>query len=450
MSNRLFIYLLIAFIIFFLWMILFPSQPYKTKTQSGIKLEVPVAESILTYENSLYKVEISKKGGFIKQFYTKKYKQEILGNYPLFIFKDLKDKVFNSTVRENEVILTSEEDTIIYTFYDNYQVQVYSTKNDIISYGLFTPSKDDYERKYSSFIYYENKWHNISESKLFEKPYQLASTYFSGTRSHYFAFVILDSVSNIKSFLYDSRVIFEGKTRNNFKFYIGPIDPDILKRVDKKLGSIYDWGFFLIAPFSQLTFYSFRAINYVIHNYGFVIIIFSILIKLIFSPLTYSTYKTMKKLSKIQPEIQKLQVIYKDDPQKLQQEILRIYQQEKVNPFSGCLPLLIQLPIFFAIYQVLVTSIDFKNAQFILWIKDLSSKDPYYILPVLTSLISLVNTILHPSSDKNAKIIGIMMSVLFLLIFLTLPSGLVLYWLTYSLISILEQFIFKSFLKGGN
>lgn len=303
MSNRFFIYLLIAFIIYFLWVILFPSKPYQTKTQLGIKLEVPVAESILTYENNLYKVEISKKGGFIKQFHTKKYKQEILGNYPLFIFKDLKDKTFNSIVKENEVILVSEEDTIIYRFYDNYQIQVYSTKNDIISYGLFVSSKDEYERRYSSFIYYENKWHRISESKLSEKPYQLTSAYFSGIRNHYFAFIILDSISNIKSFLYDSRVIFEAKVKNNFKFYLGPIDPDILKRVDKKLSSIYDWGFFLIAPFSQLTFYSFRAINYIIHNYGFVIIIFSILIKLIFSPLTYSTYKTMKKLAKIQPEI---------------------------------------------------------------------------------------------------------------------------------------------------
>jgi len=166
--------------------------------------------------------------------------------------------------------------------------------------------------------------------------------------------------------------------------------------------------------------------------------------------LTYQSYIAMKKLSKIQPKIQKLQVIYKDDPEKLQKEILRIYQEENVNPLSGCLPLIIQLPIFFALYQVFITSIDFKNAPFILWIKDLSSKDPYFILPILMTLISLINSIIQPSVDKNSKMIGIIMSLIFLLIFLTFPAGLVLYWLSYSLFSILEQFIFKKFLlKGG-
>jgi len=449
MSERILIYFIIAFSIFFLWTILFPPKPPTLKPQSNIKLEIPIAENIITYENDLYKVEISKKGGFIKSFYIKKYKTELLGNYPIFIFKELKDENFSEKINKDEIILTNEKDTIIYKFQKNYVIEVYSTKNDIISYGIHSDTIDSYEKRYSLFIYYKDKWHKINENKLIEKPYEVDNALFVGSRTHYFTFLINDSSKNIKSFLYDNRVIFECSTKNKFSFYLGPIDPQILKSIDKKLEAIYDWGFFLFAPFSQIIFYSFRALYSIVKNYGFVIILFALIIKVIFSPLTYSSYKTMKKLAKIQPTIQKLQVIYKDDPEKLQKEIMRIYQEEKVNPLGGCLPLLLQLPIFFALYQVLTTSIDFKKAEFILWIKDLSSKDPYFILPILMTAISLTNTLIQPTTDKNAKITGILISVVFLFLFLTFPAGLVLYWLSYSLFSIIEQFIFKKLMEKG-
>ncbi|MEO0197836.1 MAG: membrane protein insertase YidC [candidate division WOR-3 bacterium] len=449
MSNRILIYLLIALSIFFLWTILFPPPKPKLDKQVNIKIDIPIADSLISFENDLYKVQISRKGGFITSFYVKKYKTELLGNYPIFIFKNLKDKSFNYKISQNQIILFSNGDSIIYRFKKNYLVEVISSDSEIISYGIAHNVQNSYEKRYASLLYYQDKWHNIHEDKLF-LPYEIKSAQFLGSRTQYFLFLILNPTSSSKGFLYDSRIIIETKLNNSFSFYLGPIDPQILKSIDKKLEIIYDWGFFLIAPFSQLIFYSFRFFYSFIHNYGFVIILFALIIKLIFSPLSYISYKSLQKLAKIQPQIQKLQVIYKDDPEKLQKEILRIYQEEKVNPFSGCLPLFIQLPIFFALYQVLVTSIDFKNAEFIFWIKDLSSKDPYFILPILMTLISLLNTLIQPTTDKNAKTIGIIMSLVFLIIFITFPAGLVLYWLSYSLFSVVEQFIFKKFiLKGG-
>jgi YidC/Oxa1 family membrane protein insertase len=447
--NRFILYFIIAFTIFFLWTLLFPPKPTNIKNQSNLKIEVPTSDSLISYENDLFKVEISKKGAFIKSFYIKKYKSELLGNYPIFIFKNLKDKNFDYEILQNKVVLKSENDSVIYEFKNNYIINVISSDSEIISYGINPNLEDSYEKRYSNFIYYDQKWHKIAEDKLIT-PFNVDYANFIGSKTHYFSFIILNETKNNKAFLYDNRIIFEGKINPNFKFYLGPIDPQILKSIDKRLEPIYDWGFFLFAPFSQIIFYSFRGLYSLVHNYGFVIILFSLIIKIIFSPLTYQSYIAMRKLSKIQPKIQKLQVIYKDDPEKLQKEILRIYQEEKVNPLSGCLPLIIQLPIFFALYQVLITSIDFKNAPFILWIKDLSSKDPYFILPILMTLISLINSIIQPSADKNSKMIAIIISLIFLLIFLTFPAGLVLYWLSYSLFSILEQLIFKKFLlKGG-
>ncbi len=449
MSNRILIYFLIAFLVFLIWTMLFPPKPPKLENKTNVKIEVPTAESLIVYENDVYKVEISRKGGFIRSFYIKKYKSELLGNYPVLVFKNLKDKFFNYQINHNQVILRNGSDSIVYRFNKNYTVDVISSDSEIISYGLLYNFKDAYEKRYLSFIYYDNKWHKVGEDKLVS-IYEVKNATFLGSKTHYFSFIILNQSSHIKAFLYDSRIIFEGNVNNSFKFYLGPIDPQILKSIDKRLEVIYDWGFFLVAPFSQMIFYSFRFLYSLVPNYGLVIILFALFVKIIFSPLTYTSYKAMQKLAKIQPKIQKLQVIYKDEPEKLQKEILRIYQEEKVNPFSGCLPLLIQLPIFFALYQVLSTSIDFKNAPFVFWIKDLSSKDPYFILPILMTLISLLNSLIQPTTDKNAKIIGIVISIVFLFIFLTFPAGLVLYWLSYSLFSIFEQFIFKKFLlKGG-
>ena len=147
----------------------------------------------------------------------------------------------------------------------------------------------------------------------------------------------------------------------------------------------------------------------------------------------------------IQPELKKLQQKYKDDPQRLNQEMMHLYKTYKVNPFTGCLPLIIQMPIFFALYQTLITSIEFRQAPFMLWIMDLSYKDPYYVLPIAMGVMMLVQSFLT-TIDPRQRYMTIVMPLFMVFIFLNFPSGLQLYWFSYNILTLVEHIIIK---RGG-
>jgi YidC/Oxa1 family membrane protein insertase len=166
--------------------------------------------------------------------------------------------------------------------------------------------------------------------------------------------------------------------------------------------------------------------------------------KIAFFPLTRKQIIAAKRMQELKPKLETLQKVYKDNPQKLQQEMMELYKKYNVNPFSGCLTLIIQMPIFFALYQILTNSISLKGAPFILWIKDLSEKDPYYILPILMGVTSIIlSSIQQAATDPQSKMLMYMMPILFVIIFISLPSGIVLYWLTFNILGILEALLIK-------
>jgi YidC/Oxa1 family membrane protein insertase len=207
---------------------------------------------------------------------------------------------------------------------------------------------------------------------------------------------------------------------------------------DLSLQSTVDFGFFGILGkplFIVLHFFY----NYT-HNWGVAIILLTVLIRIIFFPLNHKSLKAMKKMADLAPEIKKLQKKYKDDPQKLQQEMMKLYAEHGANPMSGCLPIIVQIPVFIALYNVLMVTVELKNAPFILWITDLSSKDPYYILPILMGLSMVAQQWITPSSDKNQKMIMYIMSAVFTFMFMNFPSGLVLYWLTNNILGLLQSY----------
>ena len=142
---------------------------------------------------------------------------------------------------------------------------------------------------------------------------------------------------------------------------------------------------------------------------------------------------------------QKIQQKYKNEPQRLNQEMMHLYKTYKVNPFTGCLPLLIQMPIFFALFRTLTTSIEFRQASFILWITDLSMKDPYYVLPISMGIMMVVQS-LTTTIDPRQRLMVIFMPIFMVWIFLSLPSGLQLYWFTYNILTLIEHFVIK---RGG-
>jgi YidC/Oxa1 family membrane protein insertase len=201
----------------------------------------------------------------------------------------------------------------------------------------------------------------------------------------------------------------------------------------------------LMGPIARFILLVFNVFYTLFGNYGLSIILFALIVKAIFFPLSRKMIVSQHKMQMVQPELKKLQQKYKDDPQRLNQEMMHLYKAYKVNPFTGCLPLLIQMPIFFALYETLIKSIEFRQATFMLWITDLSLKDPYYVLPIAMGVMMLIQSLFTPI-DPRQRFMVILMPLFMVYIFLNFPSGLQLYWFTYNILTLVEHIITK---RGG-
>lgn len=225
---------------------------------------------------------------------------------------------------------------------------------------------------------------------------------------------------------------------NNYFIYAGPKEYDMLKRYGYGLEHIVDFGFFSIL--ARPLFWILKIFYSISHNYGIAIIILTILVRIPFIPLINKGQRSMKKLQDIQPRMAELKEKYKNDPQRMQKELMELYKKHKVNPMGGCLPMLLQIPVFFALYKVLLISIELRSAPFMFWIKDLSAKDPYFILPIVMGVTMVIQQKMTPSTmDPTQQKIMMIMPIVFTFMFLTFPSGLVLYWLVNNVLSIAQQ-----------
>ncbi len=225
-----------------------------------------------------------------------------------------------------------------------------------------------------------------------------------------------------------------------FLGYFGPRDTDLLKGVGHKLEEAVDFGFFEIIARPLLEVLKF--FNSFVGNYGVSIIILTVLIKLLFWPLTQKSYTSMKAMQRVQPEMAKIRVKFKKDKARLNKEVMELYRKHKVNPLGGCLPMVIQIPVFFALYKVLLEDIGLRHAPFMFWIQDLSAKDPYYITPVVMGITMFIQQKLTPTTmdSTQAKLLNYM-PLIFTFMFLSFPSGLVIYWLVNNLLTILQQYL---------
>jgi len=225
----------------------------------------------------------------------------------------------------------------------------------------------------------------------------------------------------------------------NYLVYVGPKDAEQLKAAGHNLDKVVHFGFFNILAqplFLVLTFFY----GY-FKNYGVAIILLTVLIKILFWPLTHKSYSSMKAMQKLQPEMQKLREKHAGDKERLNKEMMALYKTHSVNPLGGCLPMLVQIPVFFALYKVLLDSIALRHADFAFWLTDLSAKDPYYITPVLMGASMFVQQKMTPTTaDPMQAKIFMMMPIIFTFMFLNFPSGLVIYWLVNNLLTILQQY----------
>lgn len=229
-----------------------------------------------------------------------------------------------------------------------------------------------------------------------------------------------------------------GESKLSVPLYAGPQEQQHLASVAPGLDLVVDYGWLTViaAPI----FWVLRWINSFVNNWGWSIILLTVLIKAAFFPLSAASYKSMAKMRVLGPKLQKLKETYGDDRQRLNQEMMELYKKEKVNPLGGCLPILIQIPVFIALYWVLAGTVEMRGAPWLGWITDLSEQDPYLILPLIMGVTMFVQTKLNPTppDPMQAKIM-LFMPVAFTGMFLFFPAGLVLYWTVNNLLSIAQQ-----------
>lgn len=226
------------------------------------------------------------------------------------------------------------------------------------------------------------------------------------------------------------------------RLYVGPKTQSRLKALEDEgvngLARTVDYGFLTVI--ADPLFWLLDKIHDIVGNWGWAIIILTVLIKAAFFKLSDKSGKSMAAMKKIQPRLQTLKERYKDDRQKFQMEMMALYKKEKINPAGGCLPILVQMPVFFALYWVLLESVELRQAPFAMWLQDLSAPDPYYILPVLMGVTQFIMFRLNPSPmDDIQKKVFMIMPIVFIFIFATFPQGLVLYWVVNNILSMAQQ-----------
>jgi len=231
-----------------------------------------------------------------------------------------------------------------------------------------------------------------------------------------------------------------------YRLYFGPKDLDILKAQGAGLEQSLDLGWF--SALANPLLYALKFLNKYTHNYGIAIIIITIIIKILFFPLTHKSYKSMKDMQKLQPKMAELKEKYKDDRDAMNRAIMELYRTHKVNPLGGCLPMVIQIPVFFALYKALMFSIELRHAPFMFWITDLSAKDPYYVTPIIMGATMFIQQKMTPSSmDPMQAKMMMALPVVFTFMFLNFPSGLVIYWLVNNILTIGQQVYINKTLK---
>lgn len=320
------------------------------------------------------------------------------------------------------------------------------------SFGLMWPGLGE---KIESSYSYEGPVVLIKDKRLTETPddgekmvYE-GDVDWAGLTNKYYCMAFLPASDDFKvvnrkieekTYSTTLRLVTHGSgSSNRITMYVGPKSHEELGKLDRNFMRMINYGWLdvLAAPLYKLLiwFYGFTG------NLGWAIIVLTIVIKVCFFPLTQKSFTSMKKMQKVQPKLKVLQQRYKNDKTKLNEELVALYKDNKINPLGGCLPMLLQIPVFIALYKVLLQSIELKGAHFIWWLTDLSAKDPYYVTPILMGISMFAQQKLSPAgSDPMQRNIMLAMPVIFTIMFLRFPSGLVIYWLISNILSILQQY----------
>jgi len=474
----------------------------KTLTEQG-KNEGEGAEKDIVVEGPLYIAVFSSRGAGVKSFKLKNYRKDMSKDSPLVELVDIGGNTnypLTTTFPESsidipvDVLYESSLDSIdftdgvnskelvfswsypgeirvdkIYTFYPDkysFDLEVRLTnlsgttinENALIEWNRYVdPSKKTDRYSHAGPVsYVKNKVVSTKVKKLGAKEFSGPDVSWGGFETKYFIAAMIpeqpsltnfivskDSKDMVSAALQGPKNIIPAGQSGTFRYvlYVGPKEYAGLEAQNVGLENSVDlgsWIKWLAIPLIK----ALKWIDNYVHNYGVAIIILTILVKILFWPLGNISYRSMKGMQKLQPQMKKLQEKYKDDKARLQQETMALYKANKVNPMSGCFPMLIQLPVFFGLYRALLYSIELRHAPFIFWIQDLSAKDPYYITPIIMGATMFLQQKMSPQPGGNEMQAKMMlwMPVIFTFLFLNFPSGLVIYWLFNNVLSIGQQY----------
>lgn len=240
----------------------------------------------------------------------------------------------------------------------------------------------------------------------------------------------------------------------SLKLYAGPKEYKRLRAFNVGLDHSIPFGWFIVWELSVISwlakglFHLLQFFHGLTSNYGIAIILLTMVIRVFLAPLSFKSFKSMKEMQRLQPEIKKIQKKYKDDRAAMNKAVMELYKTHKVNPLGGCFPMLLQFPVFIGLYNLLANSIELRHTPFLLWIRDLSTKDPYYILPIIMGITMLVQQKMSPTTaDPTQSKIMLFMPIMFTFFFLNFPSGLVLYWMVNNLLTIAQQYVTMKYTK---
>jgi YidC/Oxa1 family membrane protein insertase len=448
-----------------------------------------IEQQTVVLENPFIKLTFSNKGGVLTSALLKNYKNkegnniELVnremarrGYYPFAFsnndFQILNNKMFKVSQSDNLVIFTySAGSTVLEKKFElaknGYNI-IFSLNNSLnkdieVSLGPGIKSAEKVKSRYSGIqdrivLFSDNDLEKYEKKKIKKNLDKSLKVSWGAVEDRYFTklvdnrdFGIIVKFGIQKYFEGEhefslSDLIFKAPNGQVFSIFMGPKQYEVLKSFNRGYEKTVDFGFFGL--FGKWLFFFLRWINGFVHNYGWSIVIMTIIIRAFLFPLNQMSMKSMKRMGELQPKIKEIQAKYKkygsDNTMKMKmnQEIAELYKKEGVNPAGGCLPMLVQMPVFFAIWGVLLSLIDLQNAPFIFWITDLSSKDPYYVLPVLMGATQFISQLITPTTgDKNQKMMMYAMPVVITVMLANAPSGLMVYWTTNNLFQVVQQLI---------
>ncbi|RXJ94889.1 membrane protein insertase YidC [Malaciobacter molluscorum] len=359
----------------------------------------------------------------------------------------------DATTSVQKLVLTQKlKDTVLtktFTFYpdSHYDLTVTSTngKNFFITNGFRPNVLADMYADHGLYVKQNDGTMELTKDGDLEKTKNYTGIKFVSSFDRYYATVIYNfdkslAVTVMPDKEENPQGFIHGNNNISFSGYIGPKEFKTLKALNPELTDVIEYGWFTFIAKPMFIFLQY--IHNLIGNWGWTIVIATILIKLVLYPLSYKGMVSMQKLKELAPKIKEIQTKYKDDKQKASMHMMELYKKHGANPMGGCLPILLQIPVFFAIYRVLLNAIELKGSEWILWIKDLAEMDPYFVLPILMGISMFIQQKLTPNTmqDEMQKKIFQMLPVVFTFFFLWFPAGLTLYWFVNNVFTIAQQY----------